>query len=74
MYSDVGSESHLGQLTFSLKGRESEPSQFMLLYCLALFDESLICTCTCSFAGGIQHWQTALAVAARHSVGVARQR
>ena len=29
----------------------------MLLYCLALFDESLICTCTCSFAGGIQHWQ-----------------
>ena len=32
-----GFGSHLGQLTFSLKGRESEPSQVVLLCCLALF-------------------------------------
>ena len=29
-------ESHLGQLTFSLRRRESEPSQLVLLCCLAL--------------------------------------
>ena len=34
-----GFESHLGQLTFSLKRRESEPSQLVLYY-LALFDVS----------------------------------
>ena len=28
---------HLGQLTFSLKRRESEPSQVVVLCCLALF-------------------------------------
>ena len=36
-------ESHLGQLTFSLKRRESKPSQLVVLCCLALFDESLVC-------------------------------
>ena len=29
--------SHLGQLTFSLKRRKSEPSQVVVLCCLALF-------------------------------------
>ena len=33
-----GFESHLGQLTFSLKRRESELSQVVLLCCLALFN------------------------------------
>ena len=32
----------LGWLAFSLKGRESELSQLMVLCCLALFDASLI--------------------------------
>ena len=38
-----GFEFHLGQLAFSLKKRESEPSQVMLSCCLALFDESQSC-------------------------------
>ena len=32
-----GFESHLGQLTFSFKRRESEPSQVVVLCCLALY-------------------------------------
>ena len=34
-------KSRLGQLTFSLKRRESEPSQLVLLCCLAWFDDDL---------------------------------
>ena len=37
LYMWCGFESHLGQLTFSLKRRESEPSQVVLFCCLALF-------------------------------------
>ena len=37
-----GFESHLGQLTFSLKRRESEPSQVVLLCCLALYNYLII--------------------------------
>ena len=36
-----GCESHLGQLTFSLKRRESELSQLVLLCCLALYVSQL---------------------------------
>ena len=37
-----GFESHLGQLTFSFKRRESEPSQVVVLCCLALYWIGLI--------------------------------
>ena len=37
----------MGQLTFSLKKRESEPSQVVLLCCLALFIVSQLCCYTC---------------------------
>ena len=39
----IGFGSHLEQLIFSLKTRESEPSQVVVLCCLALFDASQIC-------------------------------
>ena len=37
-----GFGSHLGQLTFSFKRRESEPSQVVVLCCLALYWIGLI--------------------------------
>ena len=37
-----GFESHLGQLAFSFKRRESEPSQVVVLCCLAFYWIGLI--------------------------------
>ena len=61
-YSDLvlghGFKSDLGQLTLSLKRRESQPSLLALLCCLALFNVSQLFNHT--YIGGLPQYRTCL--------------